>query len=68
MSGAGAGALRQTGLGRTFKVGEVYDVTFAPSHTGSNIGWVRTMTFPDGRVVTLFHEDPTSPEAQQLIQ
>jgi len=68
MSGAGAGAIRQAGLGRIFKVGEVYDVTFAPSHSGANIGRVRTMKFPDGRVVTLFHEDPTSPEAQQLNQ
>jgi len=66
MSGAGAGAIRQAGLGRIFKVGEVYDVTFAPSHSGANIGRVRTMTFPDGRVVTLFHEDPTSEEAQRL--
>ena len=49
MSGAGAGALCQGGLGGIFKVGEVYDVTFAPLHTGANIGRVRTMTFPDGR-------------------
>ena len=68
MSGAGADALRQAGLGRIFKVGEVYDVMFAPSHTGANIGRVRTMTFPDVRVVTLFYEAPTFPEAQQLNQ
>ena len=68
MSGAGPGALRQAGLVRIFKVGEVYDVTFAPAFDGSNLGRVRQMTFPDGRVVTLFHEDPTSVEAQQLNQ
>ena len=61
MSGAGPGALRQAGLVRIFKVGEVYDVTFAPSFSGANLGRVRSMTFPDGRVVTLFHEDPTDP-------
>ena len=61
MSGAGPGALRQAGLVRIFKVGEVYDVTFAPSFSGANLGRVRTMTFPDGRIVTLYHEDPTDP-------
>jgi hypothetical protein len=66
MSGAGAGALRAAGLVRIFKVGEVYDVTFAPAFDGSNLGRVRQMTFPNGRVVTLFHEDPTSEEAQRL--
>ena len=47
-------------------MGEVYDVTFAPAFDGSNLGRVRQMTMPDGRVVTLFHEDPTSEEAQRL--
>ena len=66
MAGAGPGALRAAGLVRIFKVGEVYEVTFAPAFDGSNLGRVRQMTFPDGRVVTLFHEDPTSEEAQRL--
>jgi hypothetical protein len=66
MAGAGPGALRQAGLVRIFRVGDVYDVTFAPAFNGANLGRVRQMTFPDGRVVTLFHEDPTSPEAQRL--
>ena len=66
MAGAGPGALRQAGLVRIFRVGDVYDVTFAPAFNGTNLGRVRQMTFPDGRVVTLFHEDPTSPEAQRL--
>ena len=61
MAGAGAGALRDAGLVRIFKVGETYDVTFAPAFDGSNLGRVRSMTFPDGRVVILFHEDPTNP-------
>lgn len=61
MSGAGPGALRAAGLVRIFKVGEVYDVTFAPARNGANVGRVRSMKFPDGRIVTLYHEDPTNP-------
>ena len=61
MSGAGPGALRAAGLVRMFKAGEVYEVTFAPARNGAHVGRVRTMTFPDGRVVTLYHEDPTNP-------
>ena len=60
MSGAGPGALRSAGLGRIFQVGTTYEITFAPARNGRNLGRVRTMTFPDGRVVTLFHEDPTN--------
>ena len=61
MSGAGPGALRAAGLVRVFEVGTSYDVTFAPARRGEHLGRVRTMTSPDGRVVTLFHEDPTNP-------
>jgi len=60
MSGAGPGALRAAGLVRIFVVGTKYDVTFAPAKNGANVGRVRTMTSPDGKVVTLFHEDPTN--------
>jgi hypothetical protein len=60
MSGAGPGALRAAGLVRIFQVGQVYDVTFAPAKNGANVGRVRTMKGPDGKVITLFHEDPTS--------
>lgn len=60
MSGAGPGALRASGLVRIFQVGEVYEVTFAPAKNGANVGRVRTMKGPDGKVITLFHEDPTS--------
>ena len=61
MSGAGPGALRSSGLVRIFQVGEVYEVTFAPAKNGANVGRVRTMKGPDGKVITLFHEDPTNP-------
>ncbi|MBI2185682.1 MAG: hypothetical protein HYU37_01005 [Acidobacteria bacterium] len=61
MSGAGPGALRAAGLVRIFQIGSVYEVTFAPAKNGANVGRVRTMKSPDGRVITLFHEDPTNP-------
>ena len=61
MSGAGPGALRAAGLVRIFKVGDTYEVTFAPVKNGANVGRVRTMKGPDGKVITLFHEDPTNP-------
>jgi hypothetical protein len=61
MSGAGPGALRAAGLVRIFQTGQVYEVTFAPAKNGANVGRVRTMKGPDGKVITLFHEDPTSP-------
>lgn len=60
MAGAGPGALRSAGLVRIFVVGTQYDVTFAPAKNGANVGRVRTMKSPDGRVVTLFHEDPAN--------
>ena len=61
MSGAGPGALRAAGLVRIFQIGSAYEVTFAPAKNGANVGRVRTMTGPDGKVITLFHEDPTNP-------
>src|SRR5262245_21452916 len=61
MSGAGPGALRAAGLVRIFQVGQMYEVTFAPVKNGANVGRVRTMKGPDGKVITLFHEDPTNP-------
>ena len=61
MSGAGPGALRAAGLVRIFEVGTKYEVTFAPAKNGANLGRVRTMKSPDGRVITLFHEDPENP-------
>ena len=61
MTGAGPQSIRANGLSRIFKPGDTYDVTFAPARDGSNLGRIVTMTFPDGRVVTLFHEDPNNP-------
>ena len=61
MSGAGPGALRAAGLVRIFEVGTKYEVTFAPAKNGANVGRVRTMKSPDGKVITLFHEDPENP-------
>lgn len=61
MSGAGPGALRAAGLVRIFQIGSTYEVTFAPAKNGANVGRVRTMKSPDGKVITLFHEDPTNP-------
>ena len=61
MTGAGPGALRAAGLVRMFETGKVYDVTFAPAHNGGNVGRVRTMKGADGKVITLFHEDPNNP-------
>ena len=61
MSGAGPGALRAAGLVRIFQIGSTYDVTFAPAKNGARVGRVRTMKGPDGKVITLFHEDPTNP-------
>lgn len=61
MTGAGPGALRAAGLVRMFETGKMYDVTFAPAHNGGTVGRVRTMKGEDGKVVTLFHEDPNNP-------
>ena len=61
MSGAGPGALRAAGLVRIFQIGSTYEVTFAPAKNGARVGRVRTMKGPDGKVITLFHEDPTNP-------
>jgi hypothetical protein len=59
--GAGPQALRDNGMTRIFKAGETLKVTYAPARDGSNLGRVVTFTFPDGRVVTLYHEDPNNP-------
>jgi hypothetical protein len=59
--GAGPQALRDNGLTRSFKIGETLKVTYAPARDGSNTGRVVTFTFPDGHVITLYHEDPNNP-------
>lgn len=59
--GAGPQALRENGMTRIFKVGESMKASYAPARDGSKMGRVVTFTFPDGRIVTLFHEDPNNP-------
>jgi hypothetical protein len=61
ITGAGPQSLRANGMTRIWKVGDTYDVTFAPARDGSNLGRVVTFKFPDGRVITLYHEDPNNP-------
>ena len=61
MTGAGPQSIRSNGMARIFKIGDAYDVTFAPARDGSHLGRIVTITFPDRRVVTLFHEDPNNP-------
>jgi hypothetical protein len=61
VTGAGPQALRANGLTRIFKIGQTLDVVYAPARDGSKLGRVVTFTFPDGRVVTLYHEDPNNP-------
>jgi hypothetical protein len=59
--GAGPQALRDNGMTRIFKVGETLKASYAPARDGSKMGRVVTFTFPDGRLVTLYHEDPNNP-------
>jgi hypothetical protein len=61
---SGPGAMRDAGLARIFKPGDTYHVTFAPAFSGARVGRLRTMTFPDGRTVTMFHEDPTKSDVK----
>jgi hypothetical protein len=61
ITGAGPQALRQNGMTRIFQVGQTLKVTYAPARDGSNTGRVVTFTFPDGRTVTMYHEDPNNP-------
>jgi len=61
---SGPGAMRDAGLARIFKPGVTYKVTFAPAHSGAKVGRLRTMTFPDGRTVTMYHEDPTKSDVK----
>lgn len=59
--GAGPQALRENGMTRMFKAGETLKASYAPARDGSNTGRVVTFTFPDGRLITLYHEDPNNP-------
>jgi hypothetical protein len=46
---------------RIFKAGETLKATYMPARNGSNVGRVVDFIFPDGRTVTLFHDDPNNP-------
>jgi hypothetical protein len=59
--GAGPQALRENGMTRMFKAGETLKASYAPARDGSHTGRVVTFTFPDGRLITLYHEDPNNP-------
>jgi hypothetical protein len=61
VSAAGAGPIRQAGLARAFKLGDTYRVTYAPARNGANVGRVVDFFFPDGRKVTLYHENANNP-------
>jgi hypothetical protein len=64
LTASGPGAMRDAGLAKIFKAGATYHCTFAPAFSGANVGRLRTMTFPDGRKVTLFHQDPTKSDVR----
>ena len=60
-AGGGRNRARNMGILRTFKVGDTYTVTYAPAWNGADVGRMRDIVFPDGRVVTIFHADPNNP-------
>ena len=61
VAAAGAGPIRAAGLARAFKTGDTYRVTYAPARNGANVGRVVDFFFPDGRKVTLYHENANNP-------
>ena len=61
VAAAGAGPVRAAGLARAFKLGDTYRVTYAPARNGANVGRVVDFIFPDGRKVTLYHENANNP-------
>ena len=61
VTAGGPGPLRQNGLTRDFKVGDTFTVVYAPARDGSNLGRAVDFHFPDGHVVTLYHDDPNNP-------
>jgi hypothetical protein len=61
VAAAGAGPIRAAGLARAFKLGDTYRVTYAPARNGANVGRVVDFFFPDGRKVTLYHENANNP-------
>jgi hypothetical protein len=61
VSAAAAGPIRAAGLARAFTTGDTYRVTYAPARNGANVGRVVDFYFPDGRKVTLYHENANNP-------
>ena len=61
VSTLGGNGLRRSGLSRRgfFNVGETYTFTLYRALDGSNFAWLRDITFPDGRVVTVWFGDPS---------
>lgn len=61
VAAGGPAALRANGMSRIFKPGMTLKVRYAPARDGSNLGRAVDFTFPDGRVVVTYHEDPNNP-------
>ena len=61
ISTLGPGGLRRSGLSRRgyFNVGETYTITLYKALDGSDFAWLRDITFPDGRVLTIWFGDPS---------
>ena len=54
-------SLRRAGLLRQLTAGQTLKVTYVPAHNGKNLGRVVDFVFEDGRVITLYHDDPNNP-------
>ena len=61
---AGPGALRRAGLSRAdrggLKAGDSVTVNAVLAKDGTDSGLVKTLTFPDGRVFTIWSADPNA--------
>ena len=57
-----AGTLRQRGLGRAseggFEVGKTYTATGFAARNGNPMGFLKQVTMPDGRHITMWFGDP----------
>ena len=56
ISTLGPGGLRRSGLSRRgfFNPGETYTITMYKALDGSDFAWLRAITFPDGRELTIW--------------
>ena len=61
VSTLGGNGLRRSGLSRRgyFNVGDTYTFTLYKALDGSDFAWLRDITFPDGRVLTIWFGDPS---------